>query len=100
MKKFLSWLKKHVIDILLVFVITALIALITLSFFWTKDRQLKKVENLPNRFEIVEEFTIGSRIYRVIKDIGTNVLYLVGPEDIQLLVDYEGKPVTWDPYGG
>lgn len=100
MKKFLIWLESHALEIFGVFLISVLTTLFILIAVGMKTNGIEKVEGLPNRFEILEEFEMGPKVYRVIKDIGTNVLYLVGPSDIQLLVDYKGDPVTWDPYGG
>lgn len=100
MKKFLIWLKNHTIDIFGVFLIAVLSTLFIMTAVRMKTNGVEKVEDLPNRFVILEEFDMGPKTYRVIQDLGTNVLYLVGPHDIELLVDYEGKPVTWDPYGG
>ncbi len=100
MKKFLHWLKENLVPILLVTILLAWAVVMVWALAGSKERQLEKVEGLPNRFEILEEFDIGPRTYRVIKDMGTNVLYLVGPYDTQLLVDYKGDPVTWDPFGG
>ena len=100
MKKFLIWLKNHTIDIFAVFLIAVLSTLFILIAVGSKTNGLEKVEGLSNRFVILEDFYIGSKNYRVIQDLGTNVLYLVGPQDIELLVDYKGDPVTWDPYGG
>ncbi len=100
MKKFLIWLKNHTVDIFVSFLIAVLSTLFILVAVGTKTNSIEKVEGLSNRFVILEEFEMGPKVYRVIQDLGTNVLYLVGPQDIELLVDYEGKPVTWDPYGG
>lgn len=104
MKRFLSWLKEHAIEIFLIFLLAFLTAvastLIILSGVRNKTNSIEKVEGLSNRFVILEEFEMGPKVYRVIKDLGTNVLYLVGPQDIELLVDYKGDPVTWDPFGG
>lgn len=97
MKRFLSWLKEHAIQasfVMFVIIGTCLTILIGCT------NKIPKVEDLPNRFEILEEFDMGPKHYRVIRDLGTNVLYLVGPQDIELLVDYKGDPVTWDPFGG
>lgn len=98
MKKFLSWLKKHVFQVSFsMFVLLIGTCLILVAGCVNR---IPKVEGLSNRFEILEEFDMGPKTYRVIRDLGTNVLYLVGPQDIELLVDYKGDPVTWDPYGG
>ena len=65
------------------------------------DRILPKVEDLPHRFEILEVFELGGMTCWVLRDTGTQVLYLVTERGIvQVIVDYEGKPVTWDPFGG
>lgn len=100
MKKLLYWLKNHTIDIFMVFLIAVLSTLFILIAVRNKTNSIEKVEGLSNRFVILEEFDMGPKTYRVIKDLGTNVLYLVGPQDIELLVDYKGDPVTWDPFGG
>ena len=100
MKKFLIWLKKHTMDIFVGSLIAILATLFILIAVGSKTNGLEKVEGLSNRFVILEEFYMGPKTYRVIQDLGTNVLYLVGPQDIELLVDYKGDPVTWDPFGG
>lgn len=100
MKKFLIWLKNNTLEIFGVFLISVLTTLFILLAVGMKTNGIEKVEGLSNRFVILEEFQIGPKVYRVIKDLGTNVLYLVGPQDIELLVDYKGDPVTWDPFGG
>ena len=97
MKKFLSWLKEHAVQAsFIMFVVIFGTCLIILGC----ANNQPEGKNLPNRFETLEVFEMGSKTYRVIQDLGTNVLYLVGPQDIELLVDYKGDPVTWDPFGG
>lgn len=100
MKKFLSWLKRYTLEIFVVFLTAVLATVFILLAVRNKTNAIEKIEGLSNRFVILEEFDMGTKTYRVIKDLGTNVLYLVGPQDIELLVDYKGDPVTWDPFGG
>ena len=100
MKRFFSWLKKHTMNIFVIFLTSVLSTLIILLAVRNKTNGIEKIEGLSNRFVVLEEFDMGISTFRVIQDLGTNVLYLVGPQDIELLVDYEGKPVTWDPFGG
>lgn len=98
MKKFFEWLKENFrIIFIIAFTVAFLIFSIIFSFKYSTIEQEK---DLPHRFELVETFWVEGRRCHVLKDIGTNVLYLFTGYDAELLVDYEGKPVTWDPYGG
>lgn len=98
MKKVFEWFQYNIVPILAVVLLCVLF--IGVLVFCVQFTSVNEEKDLPNRFELVESFWVKGNRYFVLKDTGTNVLYLSTGRDVEVIVDYEGNPVTWDPYGG